>query len=319
MPRKASPKETAAKKMLSWRESEDVIQAAIAISEAEDSNKQITFSALFRNGIALHDLQEEVRAYLKSKRMQEVERLEQSKDKWLRKEAKSRRTMLTLYEPTDAEVADFILIAVKEKMYGKIRRPADVENSADRADVPLFGDGIEVSDGILPEADDGTVTVLVGDGMALSEDTISAMFRNDGGHGDAHMVNLIGGTLKHVSHIEKENLLDDGATVKLSIHGDIAYNISITNNGLFCERAFLDARTGEYESFTPTHDYLGTPTPTAINLMWRDGAVRIDGNGARCYKTGEKADVEGDRIMVSFGGYTVIDDDGADDLQVLHD
>ena len=318
MPRKASPKETAAKKMLSWRESEDVIQAAIAISEAEDSNKQITFSALFRNGIALHDLQEEVRAYLKSKRMQEVEKLEQSKDKWLRREAKSRRTMLTLYEPTDAEVADFILIAVKEKMYGGIRRPTDTKGTARQSDSPLFGDGVEVSNGALPQVGDGTVTIRVGDGMAFSADTIAASFRRDKGHGDAYAVNLIDGTLEQVLHIEKENLLDDETIAGLSIQGDIAYDIRFTSGGLFCERAFLDGRTGEYESFTPTHEYLGVPAPDSIVLTWRDGAVLIDANGVSCYKTGKKADVEANRIAIDYQGYAISAYEGSEELQVVH-
>jgi len=316
MPRKPAPKKDPnAKRMLSWRESDDVIQTAISIAEAEDSNKQMTFSALFRNGIALHDLQEEVRAYLKEQRMGEVAKLEQSKDKWLRREAKSRRTMLTLYEPTDGEVIDFIRTAAKGRMYGKVQREA----SDKEADLTAsFPEETDVKEGN-PPIDEHTVVVKIGAGVIGDGDmnTISAILRGVRDDGSAWLANFWDGTYQKATLIPSSEMMDDGDS-RISFQGDLSFSILFSDSRLACSKSLLDGRTGEYGTSTVTHDYLGVSRPQAFVIEWLDGAIRMDADGVACYRLPALCDVEPNQFVVRYEGYTIVYEQGHEDLQVLH-
>lgn len=317
MPRKASPKEATTKKMLSWRESEDVIQAAVAISEAEDSNKQITFSALFRNGIALHDLQEEVRAYLKSQRIQEVERLEQSKDKWLRREAKSRRTMLTLYEPTDSEVIEFIRIAAKERMYGRVQRE-DEEASDEGERHASFPDDQEVIDAEAP-VDGRTAVAKIGSSVVGKGgmDNINVLLRGVREDGGAWSVNLWNDTLQQAFLVSADELMDDGDS-RISFQGDLAFSLLFSDGRLALTKSLLDGRTGEYEPASVSNEFLGISRPQAFVIEWLDGAIRIGSDGVTCYRLPRPVEIEADRSVIQYEGYAAIYQQGSEDVQMLH-
>jgi hypothetical protein len=121
----------------------------------------------------------------------------------------------------------------------------------------------------------------------------------------------------HTSLIPSDNMLDDGNS-KLDFQGDLAFSISFSEGRLACSKSLLDGRTGEYESYAITHEYLGVDRPQAFVIEWLDGAIRMDADGVTCYRLPEQTDVEDSQFVIRYEGYAIVYEQGHEDLQVLH-
>lgn len=330
MPRKAAPKAASAKRMISWRESEDVYQTAVSLAEADGMNKQTAFSSYFRNGIALHDLLAEIRTYMKETREQEIEKLEQSKHEFSRKEAKGMRTMLSLYEPSDREVMEFIHIAARERMRGV--RPT-AEQPAEQGDEarPFFskqptfqGKPIEMTDGE-PPIDDKTLVVEFGDlmgdkvrgraGMPLAEPLLGEFV------GVATEVDVIGGT-DPIARLVGAPAGADPFSYRASpsfyiLNGTVCFDLSFDDGKMTQSRLTTDEWQDGYQDQELTNVY-DAETPTSIVVYGCDGAVRLTDGGVSCHRLPEKRDIERDRITISYADYTMILLAGSEELKVIH-
>lgn len=324
MPRKAtSKKEPTTKKMLSWRENDDVIQTAVNIAEERELSKQAAFSLLFRNGIALYDLEEEVRAHLKEKRIEEVERLEASPNPWIRKQAQSLRTMATLYAPTDSEVIEFIRLATQERMYGRFQREEEAgavarDEQGQEERTASFPEHMVVMYG-QPPIDEDTAVIAIGSSVIApgGADVIAVQLANYRGDGTSLLASLKDDGLHNAIDVPREQRAEPDSSV-VSIQHDLAFTIAFEDGGAKIQRAPLDPSTGEYEHFATVGRCPGLRKPSAFVVMWLDGGIRIDRRGITCFRCPSPADVDADQVVVQQAGNTFVYTHGEEEIQVLH-
>lgn len=283
-------------KTIQWREEPHVYEEAVKIAKSEGTNNKDTFSMLFRNGIALDGIVQNVRQYLLEQRERVIEQLENSPLEWERREAKNQRLLYSLYEPSDLEVIQFIQDTVQMKIHGKVNRRVSTGGET-------LGNGAPVDD----------MTIIIDMGKMMTRPDVN----------DMTSIRLA----NHVVNVGKDGIqsfdipaeqVEGRPACELSFQHDTMYDIKVDGT-LACYKSVLNGETGEYDSLHLTDSYEGITPPTSLVLTFQGETMRIDANEGITYheQATSEASIGDKEARIQYDHYAVRVDKQNDDLSVM--
>ena len=194
-------------------------------------------STLVGNGIILDDTFGRAREYIIAKRERDTEAFASSPLEWERREAEAQRLLYTLYEPSDLEITQFVIEAVREKMRGKVARGgATAENAVD----------------------EGTLLISVGRSVLPPDGCDNIFVRFIG-----HCVNVMDSGIQ--SYDLPAEQVSGRPIAEVSIAGNVLYNIK-ADASLSAFRSVLSGETGEYEDLGLVESREVEEMPTSLTL-----------------------------------------------------
>lgn len=324
--RKKSAGQDVTRRVIQWRDEVAVLNEANKMADKEGVSNNTMFSELFRLGIGTYSIAGDVRKHLCDLREKQIQELEDTDNEWALNEAKSRRMMFNLYAPSDLEVMDFIRMAVREKIGGKVDRDALLADAAARG-VPQretphspVPEGAKIRKGSVP-IDTSTIVVDIGSEVMemATTDTISVSLRMPDGSTYENAVLSENCVMFQYTNSAEEKLIADKASI--SIQGDVAFTFSFQETSFGIYRSLLSPETGEYGNMELLRAFSDAHFPSAIVVKWLDYALLIDEKGCSYYQ-GDHEMIGGYEpkyyeTVVRYAGYALVIRDGQDGVLVL--
>lgn len=324
--RKKSTGQDVTRRVIQWRDEVAVLEEASKMADKEGVSNNTMFSELFRLGIGTYSIAGEVRKHLCELRERQIRELEETNNEWALNEAKNRRMMFNLYSPSDLEVMDFIRMAVKEKIGGKVDRDA-LQSAAEERGVPRYEGpstpipkGAKLSKGSVP-IDASTIVVDIGSEVMqmATTDVISVSLRMPDGSTYENAVLSENCVAFQYSSSAEERLVANKASV--SIQGDVAFTFSFQETSFGIYRSLLSPETGEYGEMELLRAFSEARFPSALVVKWAEYALRLDEKGCSYYQCDHGAvggyEPKYYETVVRYAGYALVVRDGQDSVLVL--